>query len=107
MDAVKLAQAKIKLSYDEQHRRPQIDAGWAYLQLAKPGSRGYHLQNQTRLLSNKMGPFPILEVNPLSCKLDLPDWMRDTHPVISMQHLEPDYRSRGTYNPARATRSLV
>lgn len=89
MDAVKLAQAKMKLNYDTQHRKPQFNTGWAYLRLAKPGARGYHLQNQTKLSGKKIGPFRILELHPLSCKLELPDWMGRTHPVISMQHLEP------------------
>jgi hypothetical protein len=74
-DAVKLAQAKMKLWYDDKNKKPQFTTGWAYIRLAKPGSRGYHLQNQTKLSHNKTGPYRILEVNPLSCKIELPDWL--------------------------------
>lgn len=92
MDAVRLAQAKMKLSYDSKHTVPVFNTGWAYLKLAKKGDTGYHLQNQTKLSARKIGPFPVLEVNPLSCKLDLPDWLggpNGIHPVISVEHLEP------------------
>jgi hypothetical protein len=54
----------------------------------KLGAHGYHLQNQTKLSYTKTGPYWILQVNPLSCKIELPDWL-SIHPVISVEHLEP------------------
>jgi hypothetical protein len=91
-DAVSLAQAKTKLLYDSKYTVPVFNTGWAYLKLAKTGDTGYHLQNQTKLSARKIGPFLILEVNPLLCKLDLPDWLGGPcgiYPVISVQYLEP------------------
>jgi hypothetical protein len=74
------------------HTTPKFGAGWAFLKLAKLGDNGYHLNSQNKISARKIGPYPILEVNLLSCKLDLPEWLggpNSIHPVISVEHLEP------------------
>lgn len=58
-DAVKLAQARMKIYYDDHHFMPRFDE-YAYLRLSKKNERGYHLGNQTKLSFNKIGPLRIL-----------------------------------------------
>ena len=73
----------------------------AYLRLSKKANAGYHLQNQTKLSFDKIGPFDILEAKgPLAFKLRLPDWLSGIHPVVSIEHLEP-------YQPDPYHRSLL
>jgi hypothetical protein len=88
-DAVKLAQARMKIYYDEQHSVPHFD-DYAYLRLSKKNEKGYHLENQTKLSFNKIGPFRILRAfGNLAYEIELPDWLKGMHPVISVEHLEP------------------
>jgi hypothetical protein len=87
-DAVKLAQARMKLYYDKDHLPPKF-GDRAYLRLSKKSERGYHLQNQTKLSFTRAGPFDIVRAHrPLAFELRQPDWLR-IHPVISVEHLEP------------------
>ena len=79
----------MKLAYDATHRKPKFDTGWAYLKLARPDNPGYYLGNQTKLSFQKIGPFKILQRNPLSCELGLPDWLSGIYLVMSVDHLEP------------------
>lgn len=86
--AVKRAQARMKIYYDDHHFMPRFDE-YAYLRLSKKNERGYHLGNQTKLSFNKIGPFRILRSHgDLAHEIDLPDWLKGMHPVISVEHLE-------------------
>jgi hypothetical protein len=88
-DAVLLAQAKMKIWYDNRHRRSQFE-DWVYLRLAKKGTDGYHLQNQNKISHNKIGPLKVLERKGLlAYRLQLPEWLTGVHPIISVEHLEP------------------
>ncbi|TPX18040.1 uncharacterized protein E0L32_011859 [Thyridium curvatum] len=88
---VQLAQTRMKIYYDDQHSKLQdISVGdFVYVKLAKPGDRGYHLNNQTKLSFRKTGPFKVLEkAGPLAYKIQLPPWLK-WNPVISVSHLHP------------------
>ncbi|PSS06701.1 hypothetical protein M430DRAFT_23396 [Amorphotheca resinae ATCC 22711] len=72
-DAVKLAQARMKLYYDKDHS-PLKFGDRAYLRLSKKSERGYHLQNQTKLSFIEAGLFDIVfAYRPLALELRLPD----------------------------------
>ena len=88
-DLVKLAQAKMKLYYDAKHAPPKFEDA-VYLKLTKKGEKGYHLQNQTKLSFFKVGPLDIIRPHGnLAYEIELPDWLKGIHPVISVEHLEP------------------
>lgn len=90
-DAVQLATARMKISYDQKHLKPPPlrENDLVYVKLAKPGQDGYHLNNQTKLSHRRAGPFPISKVvSPLRLRLDLPPYLK-WHPEISIEHLEP------------------
>lgn len=103
-DAIKLAQARMKIYYDEGRKNFSWQVGdMVYLKLAKGTNDGYKLlQNQTKLSFIKLGPYPITEVvNPLAFRVGLPQWL-SIHPVISVDHLEldrPDEFGRPQPNP--------
>jgi hypothetical protein len=89
-DAVAIAQARMKIYYDSNHTPPRFD-DLVYLRISKNHEKGYHLQNQTKLSFNKIGPLRILEryKGDLLFKIELPEWLTGIHPVISVEFLEP------------------
>jgi hypothetical protein len=79
----------MKIYYDEQHSVLHFD-DYAYLRLSKKNEKGYRLENQTKLSFNKIGPFRVLRpYGNLAYEIELPDWLKGMHPVISVEHLEP------------------
>jgi hypothetical protein len=80
----------MKIHYNANYTPPKFEK-FVYLRLSKKHKKGYHLQNQTKLSFNKIGPFRILEryKGDLSFKLELPEWLTGIHPVISVEFLEP------------------
>lgn len=76
--AIQIAKARMKIYYDDRHRKPpELQAGdYVFVKLAKPGKRGYHLNNQTKLSFPRVGPFKILErLSSLHFRIDLPKWL--------------------------------
>ncbi|CZT02527.1 uncharacterized protein RCO7_06258 [Rhynchosporium graminicola] len=90
-DAISLAQARMKLSYDKKRRPLDLIPGTdrVYLKLAKGVGNGYRLlDNHTKLSFTKMGPYAIKrKISRLSYEIDLPDWL-PIHPVITVDHLQ-------------------
>jgi hypothetical protein len=82
---VKVAQAKMKIYYDQAHSLPAnfADTDQTYLRLSKKNDKGYHLANQTKLLFTKARPFKIVRPHGnLAYELKFPYWLRGIHPVI-------------------------
>ena len=87
-DALELAQARMAMRFDANHKPPEL-AGSAYIQLAGKDAKGYRLPNSSKISPIMHGPFPIKrKVNDLAYGLELPESMH-IHPVISVVHLEP------------------
>lgn len=89
--ALALAQARMKISYDEKRKLINLQPGdQVYLKLAKSTEEGYYiLNNFTKLSFIKEGPFKILrKITSLSYELKLPDWLY-IHPVVTIDHLKP------------------
>lgn len=83
-----LAQARMEFS-DRRRSLPKFGE-WVYLRLSKKGTDGYHLQNQTKLSFDKVGPFRVISPkSPLTYEIELPEWLTGIHNVISVEHLEP------------------
>lgn len=88
-EALALAQARMKIWYDE-GKKPQVLDQFVYLRLAKLGQPGYHVQNQSKLSVNRLGPLRIIRpVGDLAYEVQLPEWLTGVHPVISVEWLEP------------------
>lgn len=57
-ECIQIAQARMKIYCDDRHRTPPAFkvGDFVYVKLGKPGKRGRHLDNQTKLSFNKVGP---------------------------------------------------
>jgi len=86
-EAIRLAQARMAIYYNEKHRPINIkDKVW--LKLAKGTEIGYRLPNSTSLDVIKTGPFTVKrQIKKLTYELDLPKDMK-MHPFFSVIHLE-------------------
>ena len=93
MDAIRLAEVKIAIRYDEKHRIPN-SLGSVYLKLAKTGDSGSHIPKHSSPSTKKVRPFKILDrISPLSYKLELPATMR-IYPVISVVYYPRSFPQR-------------
>jgi hypothetical protein len=87
IDAVKLAQTKMAVLYDNKHRPAELK-GKAYIKMSKVGTPGYHLPKSSSLSTKKVGPFNIIrKVGDLAYELELSSSMK-IHSVIFIAHLE-------------------
>ena len=88
-DAIILAQTKMTICYDAQHRILDL-LGLVYIKIAETGDAGYHIPKSSSLTTKKIGPFKILKkVSPLACKIELPPSMSKVHSTNFVIHLEP------------------
>lgn len=75
--------------YYDGNRTPPQFGDHAYLRLAPHSQPGYHTQDQTKLLGNRLGPLQIVRaVGKLAYEIELPPWLTSVHLVISVEHLE-------------------
>ena len=89
LEAVHIAQAKMKLHYDSTHI-PPVFTDYAYLRISKKHEKGYHLQNHTKLSFDKIGPLKIIRKHSdLAYEIELPSWLTGINPIISVEFLEP------------------
>ncbi|KAK7992138.1 hypothetical protein PG988_000932 [Apiospora saccharicola] len=92
LEATALAQTRMKMYYDDKHRKPPTikEGDLVFVKLAKSGdSHGYHLDNQTPLSYRRTGPFKVLKcLSNLKYRIDLPTWLK-WNKDISIEHLEP------------------
>ena len=87
-EALKLAQAKMAIYYDQKHSPIQIE-DMAYLNLTRKLNHGYRIPYASKLDVIRTGPFKVLErVGKNAFRLELPTHMK-IHPVISAVHLSP------------------
>lgn len=79
-DQIKLAEARIKIYYDQRHiTPPEINdvKDLVYMKLAKPAEDGYHYNNQSKISHRRAGLFTVLEkISKLRYQLDLPPWLK-------------------------------
>ena len=76
------------LYYDKKHQPTELTRS-VYLQLSKPTDIGYKLADTNKLSVIKDGLFRIKrQVGKLAYKLELPDRLKQIHPVISIAYLE-------------------
>ena len=88
-DAIALSQARMKIYYDADRVPPQF-GDYVYLRLTRPGQLGYHVQNQTKLSCNRLGPLRVIRpVGSLAYEVEFPAWYTGVHPVVSIEWLEP------------------
>ena len=89
MDAVQVAQAKMKIDFDKHHVRPQF-TGSVYLRISHSAEKGYHLQNHNKLRLPTVGPCRIIRPHGnLAYEVELPKWLTGINPIISVEFLEP------------------
>lgn len=88
-EATQIAVARAKADFDKSATAEPEIGGLAYVRLAKPGHRGYHLNSQTKLSFRLAGPFPVeRRIHQRRYRLKLPNYL-SWNPDIDVSHLVP------------------
>lgn len=92
-EALTFAASRMKTQYDKHHRQIDIPVGsYVNIRYSRSFEKGYAPRNvqSAKLANQRGGRYQVVEkVGNLAYKLDLRNSLPGTHPVFSVEHLEP------------------